>query len=425
MVLRIAVVLIVVAFAALSSSPVAAQQFPEPDPFDELPFDDGFGEAEDLASTQLGVKVVLTDARGRDAIELYDVGASRDSHEYDLARSVGDVFDLERSETNVTLNGYDFLDDLQPYDIRIEIDGRLVERSGDEWVLVVPAERLLRSIENYGYDSIALTVCAAEVPVVYASTRVADDIDNDRCRYWEVTTGSDNAITITERPRESTYWTVVGLLAAAVGLLSILSWSLAGSLRRRSALRELTTSTITVSLAVLSAGVGCAAIAMIAFAMMDRPFTDLVLAHDLGVGGSFAVVAMPAILTGLPFVVTALRLLGVPPPSAVAALGVHSASGSMAAGPGIPTWLADTSGFAPPHHVPFSSRDAAGASGLEESVLGPTSGASDRGFDRAYAEEPGRSNVEPTAEGDTDGSARESTRRDQRDDDPLRWSPPK
>lgn len=292
-----------------------------------LPRDDIGG-----GTNALGVRVRLSDSKDNDTIQLYGDFDSfsptvNDSHAYDLARNVSDAFGVPRHSADVdqlyddVFGQEDDGGDHSATDIAVSIDGRLTQEEGSEQSLTVPVRQLQRIARSYGYTELELGVCPAKVSVRYSSSRPADEVSkSEHCRWWyEPAATSDRAeltIGLKEHGDTSSYDRLVLALAISSLVSAVLVAVVVGLIKRKH-FRYLNGATLGMCAGATVLSAFSWLVGGIVMGFLDRPFTDYVMAHDLGTGGSFVTRIAPAFLLSIPMLLAAVMFTRAKPPAGI------------------------------------------------------------------------------------------------------------
>ena len=228
----------------------------------------------------------------------------------------------------------------------VQLEGRLLERSGDTLAWSLDWSGLLAVADRYGSERIDLYVCVPTVRRTLDWSRPPDLADwfgprgggGYECPAWHVSpTAAPLRFTVTLRPDGARYArTLVIPMALTAVALGLLAAGLAVVLRR-SVLTSLDGSALGVALGAAAVAVAVVPVAALFLGHYRGPAVELVFARDLSVPQQFAVTVLPAFLAALPFLAFAVVVLRAPAPPFQPA---PPAPPPSPYGPGLPPWLA-------------------------------------------------------------------------------------
>lgn len=247
---------------------------------------------------------VFVTAYGRDSISVYLDGPDSDR------RAI--------AEGIVALLGFPariaHQDDLYPDTDTIELDGRLIRREGDDWVMDFDGSGMLPILRDAGYSEAILVLCTPPVETRLSADKAPDlgelDVVCDLGgRGWTFSTTEEPLrFRVTLVPEPAHYLAYAAGVLLATVLLGALAWFLGDKLRggpfqRRSAasvaIGLVGGGSAAFGLGVLAAGIGGAA----------GPADNLALARDLGVGGYAGSILFPALIATAPGIIFAIKLV--------------------------------------------------------------------------------------------------------------------
>lgn len=202
-------------------------------------------------------------------------------------------------------------DDFEPDVATVQLDRRLVTRSGDSWTLSLDTSTLHEGVDALGYDTFYLFVCHPAVRTVVRTSRPPDfGPDESYCVHGVgfVVDSEPLHIAMTMLPRTSHYLGYVAGVVLGVVLFSALSWFVGDKLRR-TAFRRRSPAAIVIGVGVSFMFGGGAVIATAVVGGGLGPADNLALAKDLGTPAYAGSIAGPSLLMLVPVIIFAVLMV--------------------------------------------------------------------------------------------------------------------
>jgi len=244
---------------------------------------------------------VILNAAGGDAVSVFLEGSA--SARFRIAEAAAEW--LGAVGAPASADAYD------PDVATVQLDRRLVTRSGDAWTLTLETSTMQSAVENEGFEGFDLFVCHPAVETRIDASRRPDypgDVDVCYRGYGWAVVGEPLRASVRMLPDTADYLRYLAGVVLGVVLLSALAWFIGdrlrrGPFRRRSpapvAIGLLAGSMVAVVGFGAAVGVGAGA----------GPADNLALAKDLGVGPLAAAVGLPGLAGVIPGVIFAILLV--------------------------------------------------------------------------------------------------------------------
>ena len=240
-------------------------------------------------------------ASGADSIDVYFDGPR--STRFNIAQEAAHW--LGATQTPVTDS------DFEPDVATVQLDTRLIRRSGDVWVASFDTALLHEGVEAHGYDTVFLFVCHPAVRTIVRTSRQPDFAPQDTYCIHGVGFVVDSEavqISMTLLPKTADYLGYVGGVILGVVLLAALAWFVGDKLRRTVFRRRSPAAVVIGMGAALFAGSG-AVIATAVLGAVAGPADNLALAKDLGAPAYAGSIAGPSLLGLLPAIIFAVLMV--------------------------------------------------------------------------------------------------------------------